>query len=201
MRDRKEILSFAKLIFIFFFLLLSLLAKESGILFIIIILTYVYLFSFTNIRHITASVFMSLVVYCTLRLISSSHLLFVSHASLIQRAPFVIRLYSIPQIILYYISHFLLPIHLAVGQEWLVTKIQFSNFYLPLLIDILFFIIILLLGIYIIKKNRTSEKTYLFFSLWFFVGLSMHLQIFPLDQTVSDHWFYFPIIGLLHVVE
>jgi tetratricopeptide (TPR) repeat protein len=32
------------------------------------------------------------------------------------------------------------------------------------------------------------------------VGLGMYLQIFPIDLTVADRWFYFPIIGLLGII-
>ena len=54
-----------------------------------------------------------------------------------------------------------------------------------------------LLGFIVFLKKRASITLFLFFAVWFIVGLSLHLQLIPLDFTVSDRWFYFPIIGLL----
>jgi tetratricopeptide (TPR) repeat protein len=58
------------------------------------------------------------------------------------------------------------------------------------------------------QKERTSHRVtaqkhlpvFLFFSLWFAAGMVMLLQIVPLDMTVADRWFYFPIIGMLGII-
>jgi tetratricopeptide (TPR) repeat protein len=39
-----------------------------------------------------------------------------------------------------------------------------------------------------------------FYCFWFLTGIAMQLQILPLDQTVADHWFYFPIVGILGMI-
>ena len=53
------------------------------------------------------------------------------------------------------------------------------------------------MGVIIHKKNNNLFKHYLFFAIWFLLGLVIILQVISLDETVSDNWFYFPIIGLL----
>jgi tetratricopeptide (TPR) repeat protein len=52
----------------------------------------------------------------------------------------------------------------------------------------------------IAKKDKSDKKAFIFFCLWLFVGLALHLQILPLDATVADRWFYFPIIGMLGII-
>jgi hypothetical protein len=53
---------------------------------------------------------------------------------------------------------------------------------------------------FIINQRKQSKKAVLFSFSWFVVGLLLYLQIFPLDVTVADRFFYFPIIGLLFVI-
>ena len=64
----------------------------------------------------------------------------------------------------------------------------------------LFFSLLILIGFQLFKKYRREYYPYLFFCLWFFAGLLLHSQIFPLDATVADRWMYFPYVGLLGAI-
>jgi len=190
-------LSYKQLLLIAFFLLLSLLSKDTGILFTFILPIYVVLFSRRNFKRISVVTTGALTLFIILRLNSSHLALWTSFPSLVQRSSFLTRVLTMPRIVNYYIAKFLLPIHLSIGQEWLVKKANFQDFYVPLLFDLLFFASIFFCGVVLHKKRKSVLKVYIFFTLWFCIGLGLSLQIFPLDLTVADRWFYFPIIGLL----
>lgn len=184
---------------IFLLLLFSLLSKETGILFIFILPLFAFLFVRRTLKFVTSSAILSLGVYFFLRFFVG-HIYFdtkgisdIANLSLSQ------RLVNIPSIILYYLKTFFTPINPLSSQTWIIKNITFQNFYLPLIIDGIFFMFLLVLGIFIKRKAKNVFKTYLFFIFWFWGGLGLILQIFPLDQTVADRWFYFPIFGLLGI--
>jgi len=54
-----------------------------------------------------------------------------------------------------------------------------------------------LTGLYSFKYHKQIIKPFLFFSAWFLSGFFFCFQIFPLDATIADRWFYFPMAGLL----
>ena len=110
------------------------------------------------------------------------------------------RVLQMPKIVFYYLKTFFFPKTLLIDQQWIVKKINLPDFYLPLFIDILFFATLSLIGLYIFRKKREIFITYLFFAIWFVAGLLLHLQIIPLNMTVADRWFYFPLIGLLGLI-
>ncbi|MGH7203364.1 MAG: tetratricopeptide repeat protein [Candidatus Levyibacteriota bacterium] len=103
---------------------------------------------------------------------------------------------SVPEIIFYYVQTLLFPKDLVALHSWAVTSVQLSNFFLPLLIDIVAFGTILT-AFWFTYRKKSREKIALLFLGWFVIGLCVHLQIFPIDMTVADHYFYFPFIGLL----
>lgn len=164
------------------------------------ILFYRLLFIKTQIRVFIISSLITLFIYLFLRFVVGGAFLTKLDLVLIARLTLLGRLITIPAIFYYYIMTFFMPISLSVDQEWIVQNINFSTFYFPLIIDILFLISIGVLGMYIYIKQKVQFPVFLFFFIWFLIGIALHLQIFPLDFTVSDRWFYFPMVGLLGLI-
>lgn len=116
-----------------------------------------------------------------------------------QLTPFQ-RILNTPAVLFYYLKTFFYPATLNVYQLWIVNNIDFSNFYLLLIIDLVVFLIIIFIAYKLFKTNKKIFSVYTFFMLWFFSGIFFHSQIFPLDMTVADRWFYFPMVGILGIV-
>jgi hypothetical protein len=112
------------------------------------------------------------------------------------RTPFMERMTNVPAMVFYYIQTLVFPLQLVSVQSWLITKITPSNFFIPLLLDLIFFGVLIVLSF--VRKKKT--KPLLFFWAWFVVGMLLHIQIVPLDLTVADRWFYFPLAGLLGII-
>lgn len=189
--------SFSNLIICSFLLLLSLLSKETGFIFIPIILIFLILFKREKIIPNIISVGTILLIYAFLRFILAG-IYFNKHGlSPITRIPLLERIQNIPEIIIFYLKTFFYPLKLSIAQHWVIKSINFSEFYLPLFLSIIFFIFLIILAFYFKSKAKDIFKIYLFFFLWFIFGLGLHLQIFPLDMTVAERWFYLPEVGLL----
>lgn len=110
------------------------------------------------------------------------------------------RLQTIPKIIVYYLQTFFFPVNLAILQDWIVEHRTINDFYFPFAIVVAFFVLILAGAIILRKRNSEQFRIYRFFFLWFIAGLAFHSQLFPLDMTVADRWFYFPMVGLLGMI-
>lgn len=185
------------LFWISFLLLLSLLSKETGFLFLPLILIYKLIFQRKKIILYIISTSWAVGIYFFLRFVVA-HVYFTNGGlSPIMRISFWERLINIPQIIFFYIRTFLAPLDLSITQHWVVTTINIDDFYLPAGMVIIFFTIILLLGLFIKQKSSQDFKIYLFFFIWTILGLGMHLQLSPLDMTVAERWFYFASAGIL----
>ncbi len=184
---------------IFGFLLLSMLTKETGVLFLLGVLLYRFLFKKKNISMYLIGAFLTVTIYSILRLIIGGAFLTKFLDVPIANLSLSERLMHIPEIILYYLKTFFFPFHLSINQQWTIASVDFHNFYFPLVAVLLVFSIIGILGKYIYKVRRSEFGIYVFFTLWFLAGLAQHLQIFPLNMTVADRWFYFPMVGLLGI--
>lgn len=182
---------------IFILLLLSLLTKETGILFIGIIVLYRIIFNRKQLKPIFTFSVLTVLVYLAIRFGIGGIYFPQGRQDLLPVAPLYIRLLNMPLIFFYYIWTFFYPLKLAVSQEWLIKQVSYQSFYLPLIIDVIFFSILVFIGAYIAKRDASKGKVFMFFYFWLAVGLLFHSQIFPLDMTVADRWFYFSIVGML----
>ncbi len=195
--------------FITLLLFLALLTKEEGVLYVIVVALFSFLFLKKHFKYIFLCSLSASAAYLlcritigkelltfTLQSNTPSEVIFVPIAHL----SFYQKLINIPAIFFYYIKTFLFPSKLAIEQFWTISSINFSGFYLPLLLDSFFFLCIFGIALYLWKYNKALFKVFCFFFIWFLIGVGLHLPFSPLDMTVSDRWFYFPMIGLLGMI-
>ncbi|MDO8619446.1 MAG: glycosyltransferase family 39 protein [Candidatus Daviesbacteria bacterium] len=178
------------------FICLSLLSKETGLLFLIVGSAYRIIFQRgKSFLYISGGI---LVSYLLIHYLAVGAPVSTDTPFPIMRLSLLERLLNVPAIVFYYLKTFAFPADLAVGQQWVVRNLTFENFYLPLILNSAFFLG--LLGLLTRLKGEKFKK-FLFFLIWLVIGLGLHLQIMPLDATVADRWIYFPMIGLLGMVS
>jgi len=182
------------------FLLFSVFSKETGALFGFISILYAYYFNKKMLPGITFATFGVFIFYFIFRF-SIAKVGFGQIAiAPIAHASMAIRLLNIPAIIAKYMYEFIFPLRLEYAQVWIIKNLTMTGFYIPLLVlFLLVSILVILYKKYIIRRKK-YKPIFMFFSIWFLSGLFLHLQLFPLDQTVAERWFYFPIVGLLGIL-
>jgi protein O-mannosyl-transferase len=180
----------------------ALLAKETGIVFLVLTLLYQAMFNKRSLLNYLVWSGMAVGVYLGIRLgIGGVQFQLTLGDSIIPilRLSLGDRLINIPAVIYYYLRTFIFPQKLIIDQLWIVSQVTFESFYLPLILDTLFFLGILGFGAYLYRFKR-NFKAYVFFTIWFGIGLAMHSQVVALNATVADRWFYFSIVGILGMI-
>lgn len=181
-------------------LFLSLLSKETGAIFILICGVYVYLFKKTFLNQFLGWITSTILIYAFLRFLIAG-VYFNKHGlSPITRISLLERIPSMPKIFFEYLKNFVYPLNLAISQHWVVSKITVLDFWLPLGLSLAFLTTLFSLVFNYFQKKSSDFKLILFFSLWFLMGVGLHLQIIPLDMTYADRWFYLPFTGLLGII-
>jgi hypothetical protein len=102
------------------FFLLSLLSKETGIVFILISIIYSYLFQRKKIIQVVVPGVIAILIYSFLRFYVAK-IYFPRHdMAPIARLTLKERVKSMPLITFYYLENFVLPINLTINQHWYV---------------------------------------------------------------------------------
>jgi len=185
------------------FVLFAFLSKETGILFFIINIMYIFVFQKDRFKKFIYYFISTLSIYIILRFFIARIGLRGKGITPIMQLSFFERLINIPKVIFFYFKTFFYPRYLLISQNWIVEKINMKDFYIPFIIIITIFSILIYMIFYFYRNklfNKCFRKLYTFFLIWFIVGIGLHIQIIPLDMTVADRWFYFPIVGLIFIL-
>lgn len=185
-------------VFICGLFLFSMLSKETGSAFVVISLLYVFLFLKKKFLPFLAANGVTISCYLIMRFLVAN--LHNTSEAPIAHEDFFLRLLNLPEIIVYYLKTFFFPKDLIFDQLWVIKETSFPLFFIPLLLILLFFGFALYFSVTLKKRGSRYSQLYLFFLCWFVIGLGLHSQIIPLDETVADRWFYFPIVGLIGMV-
>src|SRR6266404_1392201 len=130
-------LSMKRLAFIFSLLLLSLLAKEIGFLFLLLILIYRYLFKEGRLKEFIVLGIVLNVLYMFMRIvIGQDRSLKIDLIIPIAQMSFWDRLLNIPAIFVYYLTTFIYPLHLGIMQLWVVNTLTIQKFIIPLFLSV-----------------------------------------------------------------
>jgi len=181
-------------------LFLSLLSKETGILFVPLILLYLLMFDRPRLYRFGAFTVIPVTLWLILRAHAVGLSLAVNDAT-IAATPLAGRLMTMPSIMAFYLAKLVWPIGLASGYYWVHPNFSFTDFVLPLTIDLAVIAAAVYAGLLVRKRASTFEaRSYVFFAVWCTLGLLAHIQIIPLDMTASNQWFMFAMPGLVGMV-
>lgn len=174
--------------------LLALFGKETAILYFFAIALYALFFRRENWLRVAFVLAGATLIYFAIRA-GFAGLTSIQHDSTqLARAPYSVRLLTLPLILASYLGKFAVPLRLATTQDWIVTSLDPLEFWLPL--AFVFGLTVACLAYW----RKTRDKVFLFFFIWALAGLGFHSHLLAaLDGTVAERWFYMPCMGLIGI--
>lgn len=183
-----------------FLLFMSLMSKETAIVFVCVSIVYLLIYSRESLVRFIKLIILPVILYIIIRISV------VGFGNIAQSAPvdylsFGERMFMVPSLILFYITKFFLPRDIATSYYWTHNSFSIDGFLIPLLIVIAVIAIFTVVGWFIFIKGGTKQLfKYLFFVSWIIFGLAPHMQIIALDMTACETWFITPITGVLGAI-
>ncbi len=179
-------------------ILLSLLAKETGVIFVVLAGLYLFWFDRRRLLPFMGIISIPVVAYVVLRL-HAVGLTGFNQVAPIDRLNLGQRLLTAPSVVWFYFEKLIFPWKLASGYYWTVTSFSFMRTVLPFIGDAAIVTGIVLGGLYtrrIAPNDRTSQRMYWLFAACIVLGIVPYLQLVPLDMTACDTWFMVSMIGV-----
>ena len=182
-------------------LLLSMLAKESGVVFVVMAVLYLWwfdersrLWAFLKIVAVPAVVYIALRVHAVGVLRSYGE-------TPIDKLALPGRLLQDPAMLWLYLGKVLFPSMLASEYVWVNKSVGFQTFWLPLVVELGLAALVVAGGKLVHRRAREGMyRTYLFFAVWCGIGLLLVTQVVALDMTACETWCYFSMAGLLGMI-
>lgn len=190
-----ETFSIAKTVGLGCLLMLGMLSKESGALYILMCPIYAGFYKRKVLKPVLAAAGAVTAAYLALRL-GHAHLGPLAYEmNKIGRAPLGVRLMTAPYVLALYLYKFAFPAHFTTTQDWVVESFDLDQFWLPLAA----LAAVLAVSVWYARRCwRKGDTRFAFFTFWVFAGMGFHSHILvPLDGTFADRWFYFQCLGLL----
>lgn len=179
-------------------LILSLLSKETGALFLVLTPLYAYLFYPVLFRKIMLSSLGIGVFYAGIRTYIGltsfrNPTLKLHNVSILERWS------TIPDLTWHYFYEYFWGLKSSLNRDYVILSIDLANFWGPLLI--LMMIALFVLGLAKTSASDRESKIIIFFSALLGTWFALHSHaLIPLDGTVSDRWFYLGQIGALGIL-
>ena len=179
---------------------LSLMSKETGILFVSLALIYLFWWNRERFFKFVFVIAVPIGLWIVLK-INAVGLNSNPKNAPIDNLSFVQRLITAPSEVMFFMDKLIFPWRLATAYYWVDKTVTLRYFFLPLILELAIITMIIYLTFWL-KKNSTRANyfTFMFFSIWCALGLLVHLQITPLDFTTSEPWFYFSMAGVLGMI-
>ena len=182
-------------------LMMSLLSKETAIVFIVVAALYLFWFDRKRLFVFTGIVAVPIVFYFLLKTNAIGFIGTKSTNGPIDNLSMVGRLMTMPSLLLFFFTKLIWPWKLASGYYWVYPTFSVRHVLLPLVIDLIVIGLFAYMA-YVIRRRESDKyyRAYMFFGAWTLLGLLPHLQIIPLDMTACETWFYFSVAGVLGMI-
>ena len=183
-----------------FLLFMSLMSKETAIVFVCAAAVYEFLFHKKYFKKFIKIIILPVILYILIRISV------VGFRNIAQSAPvdflsFGERMIMVPSMIMFYVTKFLYPRDLATSYYWTHKNLSVDGFWIPLAFVLLIIALIVWIGFAIYKKaGKKTLFTYIFFATWLALGVAPHLQIIALDMTACETWFVSMIVGAVGMI-
>jgi tetratricopeptide (TPR) repeat protein len=182
-------------------LLLSLLAKEAAIVFVLMAFIYLYLFDRQRLTRFLYVMILPTALYVALKANAVGLVGMNPKAGPIDNLNLPQRLFTVPSLIQFYVEKFIFPNQLANNYYWTYPNFSFTHVLMPLLAEVALLGLFIYGGFRIYKQlSKNQFFAYLFFMTWAVLGLGLYLQVLPLDMTACEGWFYLSMAGLLGAI-